>query len=453
MAAPEPTNADTEPAQDALSLLRNRSYLALLVFGAIVGVPAAALSLAFLKIVDKGQHVMFVTLPEALGFAAPPVWWPLPILALGGLLTALAIQALPGSGGHSPARGFTSSGPVLPAELPGIALAAIASLALGAVVGPEAPLIAIGSGLGVLCVHLVKKDAPRQAVVVIGAAGSFAAISTLLGSPLLGAFLLMEAVGIGGPMLGVVMAPGLLAAGIGSLVFVGLGQWTGWGTLSLAVPDIPAFTSPDVAQFAWAIVIGLLAAVLGTGIRRLALALEPLVQQHRILLTPLAGLGVGLAAVAYGTLTDGAVSDVLFSGEDTLGPLLQHASVWTAGGLVAKSIAYGLSLSAFRGGPTFPGMIIGAAGGIALSHLPGLPPIAGAAMGIGAMSVVMLGGMPLTSVLLVAVVLEADQLSLLPLVIVAVIVSYVAATHLGGGPARPVEPAPASAARRVGSSG
>ena len=44
-------------------------------------------------------------------------------------------------------------------------------------------------------------------------------------------------------------------------------------------------------------------------------------------------------------------------------------------------------------------MFVGAAGGIALSHLPGLPMIAGAAMGIGAMSVAMLG-LPLTSVLL-----------------------------------------------------
>ena len=43
-------------------------------------------------------------------------------------------------------------------------------------------------------------------------------------------------------------------------------------------------------------------------------------------------------------------------------------------------------------------MFIGAAGGIALSHLPGLPMIAGAAMGIGAMTAVMLK-LPLTSVL------------------------------------------------------
>ena len=84
---------------------------------------------------------------------------------------------------------------MLPIELPGIALASFATLSLGVVLGPEAPLIAIGSGLGVLAVHLLKRDAPETAVMVIGAAGSFAAISTLLGSPLVGAFLLMEASG------------------------------------------------------------------------------------------------------------------------------------------------------------------------------------------------------------------------------------------------------------------
>ena len=79
--------------------------------------------------------------------------------------------------------------------------------------GPEAPLIAIGSGLGALAVRLAARDAPAQATAVIATAGSFAAISTLFGSPLLGAFLLLEAAGLGGPMLGVVLVPGLLAAG------------------------------------------------------------------------------------------------------------------------------------------------------------------------------------------------------------------------------------------------
>ena len=89
-------------------------------------------------------------------------------------------------------------------------------------------------------------------------------------------------------------------------------------------------------------------------------------------------------------------------------------------------------------------MFIGAAGGIALSHLPGLPMIAGAAMGIGAMTVAMLG-LPLTSVLLAALFLSADGLALTPLVIVAVVVAYVASARLTPLPDATSAPAQSSA--------
>ena len=393
----------------------------------------AAAAYFFLKSVAEAQQYLFTTFPDDLGFDEAPVWWPLPILALGGLVVGLTIRYLPGTGGHDPAEGFKASGAVPPIELPGIIIAAFATLACGAVLGPEAPLIAIGSGMGVLAVHLIRRNAPQQASVVIAAAGSFAAISTLFGSPLTGAFLLMEVSGLGGPMLGVVLVPGLLAAGVGSLIFIGLNAWTGFGNFSLAVPDIPTFTTPDVAQLLWAIGIGIAAAFLGSGIRRLALWLQPVVKRRMVLLTPVAGLAVAGLAIAFGEWSDESASQVLFSGQTALTGLIEQASTWTVGALVllivCKSLAYSVSLSAFRGGPTFPGMFIGAVGGIALSHLPGLPMIAGAAMGIGAMTVAMLG-FPLTSVLIVAVLLPTDAIALTPLVIVAVVVSYVTSARL-----------------------
>ena len=63
--------------------------------------------------------------------------------------------------------------------------------------------------------------------------------------------------------MGMVLVPGLLAAGVGSLIYVGLDDWTGFGTFSLAVPDIPPVGSPTGAEFLWAIAIGILAAFLG----------------------------------------------------------------------------------------------------------------------------------------------------------------------------------------------
>lgn len=292
----------------------------------------------------------------------------------------------------------------------------------------QTSLIAIGSGLGVLAIRLFKRDAPTQAVAVIAAAASFAAISTLLVSPLAAAFLLMEASGVGGAMLGVVLVPGLLAAAVGFLIFIGLDSLTGFGTFSLAIPDIPSFGTPTVAEFAWAIGIGIAAAIIGGGIRRLALALQPVVARRRVVVTPVVGLAIGCLAVVFAVVSGRSASTVLFSGQSALPSLITNGDDWTVSALVllvvCKGLAYAAALSGFRGGPTFPGMFIGAAGGIALSHLPGLPLIAGAAMGIGAMTVVMLG-LPLTSVLLTVVFLSADAAALTPLVIVAVVVAYV----------------------------
>jgi H+/Cl- antiporter ClcA len=359
---------------------------------------------------------------------------------VAGLLVAGAIQYLPGTGGHSPADGFKPAGVVAAAELPGILLAALATLCLGAVLGPEAPLIALGAGLGVLAVRLIKRDAPAMASLVIGAAGSFAAISVILGSPLVGAFLLMEVAGLGGGLLSVVLVPGLLAAGIGSLVFTGLNSWTGFGTFSIAVKPIPHFGTPNGAEFVWALGIGLAAAVVGAAIRRLALVLRPFVAKRKLLLTPALGLGIAGLAIAFAEGTGKPSNEVLFSGQTALPSLIEHAASWSIGALVllsvCKALAYGLSLSSFRGGPTFPGMFIGAAGGIALSHGPGLPMIAGVGMGIGAMTVAMLG-LPLTSVLVASLFLEADAVTLMPLVIVAVVVSYVVSAHLAPKPPSP----------------
>jgi H+/Cl- antiporter ClcA len=317
-------------------------------------------------------------------------------------------------------------------------VAALAALSLGVVLGPEAPLIAIGGGLGMLAVQLAKRDAPPTAGVVIAAAGSFAAISTLFGSPLLAAFLLMEASGLGGPMLGLVLVPGLLAAGIGTLVFVGLDSLTGFGTFSLSIPGLPPFGHPTGAMFGWALVFGLAAAVLGTGIRLIGLALQPMVERRMLLLMPVVGLGVAGMAVAFAEGTGRSGSEVLFSGQSALPPLVLHAGTWTVGALVllvvCKSLAYGLSLSSFRGGPVFPSMFIGAAAGVAASHLPGMSLVPGVAMGIGAMATVMLR-LPMTGTLLATLLLASDGTAVVPVVIVAVVVAYVITAWMPQTPA------------------
>jgi hypothetical protein len=78
-----------------------------------------------------------------------------------------------------------------------------------------------------------------------------------------------------------------------------------------------------------------------------------------------------------------------------------------------------------------------------------LPLVAGVAMGIGAMSAVMLN-LPLTSVLLATLLLASDGLAVMPLVIVAVVVAYVASARIA--PAAPAETRnPPAAARDAAS--
>jgi H+/Cl- antiporter ClcA len=434
---------------DPVSLLRSRSYLQLLVLAAIVGVPVSALAYGFLELVDLLQTALFTDLPKALGFDSAPMLWPLPIVAAGGLLTALSIRHLPGTGGHSPADGFKAGGVTRPIELPGIFFAALATLGFGAVLGPEAPLIAMGSGLGALAVRLSARDAPDRAGAVIAAAGSFAAISSLLGSPILGAFLLLEAAGLGGPMLGVVLVPGLLAAGLGTLIFVGLDSITGLGTFSLAITGLPPFDRPTLALFGWAIAFGLAAPFLGRGIQLLALAVRPHVERRMVLLMPVLGLVIAGLAIGFGEATGHSSSVVLFSGQDALPSLVDGVGGWSVAALLlliaCKGVAYGLSLSSFRGGPVFPAMFLGAAGGCAAANLPGMELVPAVAMGIGAMCTVMLT-LPLTSTLLATLLLAADGLAVMPLVIVAVVVAHVVTAHLVPAAAPPAA-VPAEAVR------
>lgn len=437
------------PAMDPSQVIRSKQYLIALVLAAILGIPISGAAYGFLALVDAIQESLFDDLPQQLFTGGVPAWWPVPWLALCGVLTGLTIRHLPGNCGHSPAFGFkTGGGPPVDRDLPGVILAAMTTLSLGAVLGPEAPLIAIGGGLAALTVHLVRKDAPPMAVTIMAAAGSFAAISTLLGSPVLGAFLIMEAAGVGGATLSLVALPGLLASGVGALVFVGLDNWTGLGSFSLSLTSVPPAVDPTVATMAWALAMGAAGALLGWVIRWIGLSLRPVVHVNRVLVTAALGLLIGLTAMAYQLISDRSFTQVLFSGQTALPELVEHASDYSVGVLIllaaCKTLAYGLSLSAFRGGPVFPAMFIGAVMGIAASGLPGMSLAPAIGMGIGAMCAAMLR-LPMTSTLLATLLLGADGVTVTPQVVVAVAVAFVITNLLpapGKKAAAPAGPTP-----------
>ena len=416
---------------DPSATLRSRRYRALLVLSAAVGLLVSLVSWVFLEVVHGIQHWVYVALPSDLGYESPPAWWPLPWLALAGLLTAVAVFRLPGGGGHVPAEGLkTGGGSTQPVEVPGVLLAALATLGLGLVLGPEAPLIAIGMGLTVFAVRLVRKDAPQQVLGLLAAAGSFAAISTIFGSPVIGAVIIVEAAGLGGAMTTLLLLPGLLAAGIGSLLFIGMASWTGLSTSAwqLSPFPLPAYSGPGLSEFAWAVALAVAAALVTFVIVELAKASMRLVATRPFVLTMSAGLVVGGLAIAFDQATGKTEDAVLFSGQDAFSSLFDPAvtlslsTLWYL--LLFKGLAWGISLGAFRGGPTFPALFLGATAGLLAAHLPGLSETPAIAVLMGA-AVVSILRLPLASVVIVSLLTSQAGLVVTPLIIVAVVVAYI----------------------------
>ncbi len=170
--------------EQADATITSRAYALMLIPVAVIGVIVALAAWCYVEGIYQIQQELFTHLPHALGYQNwPPKWWYLLILGVAGVLVALAISRLPGDGGHIPAKGLSAGGPSGPKVLPGVILAGLATTGFGLVLGPEGPLIA--------------------------------------------AVILIEATGLGGPKLRVVLIPGLLASGIGTLVSIGIGSFTG----------------------------------------------------------------------------------------------------------------------------------------------------------------------------------------------------------------------------------
>ena len=316
-------------------------------------------------------------------------------------------------------------------------LAGWASIGFGVVLGPEAPLITVGAGLAMYTVALVRRDAPPQLVTVLAAAGSLAAISVIFGSPIVSAVIVVEAAGLGGSTLPLIVVPGLIAGGVGSLVFIGMSHWSGLSTAaySLVPLELPRFSGVTWEEIGWALALGVAGALITFCIMGLGVRVSRLVPSKPFVLIPLSGLVVAALAILFEQSTDHGADQVLFSGQDALPGLVSGAGTWSVGALlmliVCKGLAWGVSLGGFRGGPTFPAIYLGAAGGIAASHLPGLSLTAGIAVGIGVMIVAVLK-LPLSAIVIATALTASAGLAVGPLIILGVVAAYLATLALQG---------------------
>jgi chloride channel protein, CIC family len=128
------------PSPDPGTHLQSRSDGRLLVLAAILGAPISAAAYGFLAVVTSLQQWIFTDLPMGLGFDGTSLWSLLRLLPLAGLLVGLTIRYLRGTGGHVPVVGLKSRGRQRRQRSLVVAAAALASLSVGVVLGPEAPL-------------------------------------------------------------------------------------------------------------------------------------------------------------------------------------------------------------------------------------------------------------------------------------------------------------------------
>nr|WP_063892383.1 MULTISPECIES: chloride channel protein [unclassified Streptomyces] len=448
-----PPGGRTQPEEaDRLrAMLRNPAYLKALVFSALIGVPVSLLAFWFLAGLHELEHALWADLPDALGWDTAPWWWPLPLLAVAGVCVGLVVRHLPGAGGHVPAAGLHAPG-MTAATLPGVVLAAFASLPLGATLGPEAPLIALGGGLAMLFAGLARAPTTPQSAALLGAAGAAAALPAIFGNPLIGAVILIEVAGVGGPQLFAVMLPALLASGVGSLVFTGFGRWTGLSTGSLTLHLGVPTPHIDAGDVIWSIPLAVAVGfavhlIMNTG--RLAAVF---VAGRPVPRTVVCALAAGVCGAVYTLATDRDPADVASSGQSTLAQLAQDPHAWGVGALIAvllcKGAAYAACLGSLRGGPVFPALFLGAAAGVLLSPLPGLGVVPGMAAGMAAAGGAALR-LPVSSAVLVVLLMGGAEMT--PVVLLAAVVGFATVELLPPGRAVPPvgKPAEAPAAQQA----
>jgi len=409
--------------------MQGAAYLRLILLGGLIGIPAALLAAGFLALVHLIEEWLWDDLPAALGSSTPPWYLVVGLPVVGALVVVAARTLLPGDGGHSPLAGI--GGGVTPlAYGPGVALAAIGTLGFGAVLGPEAPLIALGSVVGMAVTPMVRLG--QRETQVVATAGSFSAISALFGGPVVAGVLLLESgVGLGAAVIPALL-PGLVAAAVGYLIFTGLGDWGGLQSTVLSVPNLPAYDGTRVVDLVIAVGIGLILALLIFAVKRVAGAVNGLHRGRMSLAGLLVGGGLAVGMLAQlATMLGVSSQDVLFSGQTSIPVLVAEDSTRVLLILlVAKALGYAICLGCgFRGGPVFPAIFLGVGlGMLAVVWFDVSPTLAvgvGTAAGMAAATRLLF-----SSLVLGALLTGREGIDAMPAAVLAACAAWVATTAL-----------------------
>ncbi|RPK48903.1 ion channel protein [Streptomyces sp. NBC_01260] len=409
MSTDSAVSAETAPA---------RRLLPLLVPSLAVGVASALVLLGVSLLADQLQDVLWETLPDALSIGRYSSLWMIVMLTAIGLVTGLAIRAVPGRAGPDPATTGLVDAPLAPGVVPGLLVVTVLALAGGVSLGPENPITAANIALAYWAGRRFAPDAPAALWVALAAAGT---IGALFGTPVAAALILSETLASRpgpGALWDRLFGP-LAAGSAGALTMTLLAH----PSFDLSMPD---YTHTHWGDLLSAIVIACAGAVLGLA----AVYAFPYAHRtfralrHPVLALTLGGLLLGLLGALGGYLT-------LFKGLDEVKELTADPDGWSAGrfALMAVVKAAALLIAAtcgFRGGRIFPAVFSGVALGLCAHALVDGVPIA-VAVTCGVLGVLLAITRQGWLSLFTAAVLASDS-ALLPLLCVASLPAWLLVT-------------------------
>ena len=402
----------------------------------LLGVLGAIGAAVFLMVMSWATDVVWEWLPEQVGLSSVPWWWVVGGLLVGALLIIAAQRLGPGMG--SPLDGFHFD--VGPSRALAALSVALATLVFGGVLGPEAPLIVVGTVIG----GFITRHKSPQVQQFAMALGGIAAIGTILGNPFIAAFMVLEFAALGA-MPRQALVPLFVALGSGYLVLTGIGPFTGLGQVELGVPGITEVDHLTFVDLGVGVVVAVLAGAAVLLSRQVGYALQRVERVRPAMAVLVSALVIGALATFVMLAFDQPYDVVPFSGETAMGSLLAETSALAVLAIVvAKALAYGVSLGGgWRGGPIFPATYIGVAAAVLIGLLATQTPVsalivAGMAAGVAAML-----KLPFTAALLAVVIGAGAGLVVTPMAIIGAIVgvamrlAYDKATGRSGVPLTP----------------
>ena len=395
-----------------------RGYYRLMLYAALFGGLFSLITTGYITLYNQGikffgQHSVYLFSINI---------WPLILLTVAGVFIGLAIKFFGQHGGLGVAQHqYAQTGDLNYRNLPNILLQGFIALWSGAAIGPEGTLVFLAGGLGTFVSERLKLQKDDVQVLVYSAiAGAFGGF---FGAPIVGAVGAVEYMLIKELNLYRHLIPGLIAGAVGYGVYFAILH-----TSYLGVYSFPNFAALRVVDLVWALLVGVIAALIGT-LFKIVFGLVHRVfgrlNKRPVVRSIIGGLIIGLIG-SFLPLT-------LYSGQNQLLQIIHNPAAYGIGILLLLMLVKILLTSTsfvtgFDDGPIFPLLFIGGTLGQVVSEiLTFIPQGVGVLAGMAGAACAFFP-IPLTLALLLG--LFGGQTNLIPVIVVGVVMGFIVSKAL-----------------------